>query len=371
MLTTRPTHRRTPWPLAAALLALTAAGPARTPAAIADDMDDAQEQVRAVLEGHPLSDPAKRAAVAPKAIPLVRRQAELWAEMAAARHLPAARVEPDQGGYDAMLYALGDQPTIRRIDAAAAADGGASDAAAHARVTVLRARWLTATNVGMQDNIVDALEPIDAAHPADEVLTGETFNLGAQGAAPDVQDRLVTIATETMKNPLATKLTVAANQLKLERKALAESQAKRDAVLNQPVTIAGTTISGTNLTTADLKGKVILVDFWASWCVPCRAELPHILETYKKYHGQGLEVVGVSNDYGPDPLKTFLAKTGLPWPQLFDAKAADAHELSPLAVRFGVVTLPVMIAIDRRGVCRSVTAYDGMDTLVPKLLAEK
>src|SRR6202030_478840 len=69
-----------------------------------------------------------------------------------------------------------------------------------------------------------------------------------------------------------------------------------DGMLGKPLLVAGRTTTGGKLTTADLKGKVILIDFWATWCGPCNAEIPRIRELYKTYHSQGLEIVGVDGD---------------------------------------------------------------------------
>ena len=338
----------------------------RTPAAVGDDMDDVQQQVQGVLATHTLSDPAQRTAAAPTLVPLLHRQVDLLTEMADVRHLSPERFAPQRADAEATLYLLGDKPTVARIDAAA---GGDTDAAAEAQAVQLVAKWKGSP--ADRSAVIDGLAKLDAAHPADATLTSVTFDLGGDGASPPQQTRLVTIATEQMKNPMATKLAYAANQMKLANQAEADAEAKQAALVGRPMTVAGPTVDGTPFSTADDRGKVVLVDFWATWCAPCKAELPHVLEVYKKYHDQGLDVVGVSGDFDAAPLKAYAAKAGLPWPQLFDAKAAATHDLNRLATQFGVQTLPAMFAIDRHGVCRSAKAFDEIDTLVPKLLAEK
>ena len=78
-------------------------------------------------------------------------------------------------------------------------------------------------------------------------------------------------------------------------------------------------LNGNPISVGALKGKVVLVDFWATWCGPCRGELPNVIATYKKYHADGFEIIGVSLDSERDKLDKFLKEQdGMTWPQLFD-----------------------------------------------------
>lgn len=140
--------------------------------------------------------------------------------------------------------------------------------------------------------------------------------------------------------------------------------------LNKGFAIAGKLVSGEDFTTESMKGKVVLVDFWATWCGPCMRALPEVIEMYKKYHDQGLEVVGVSCDNELAALKAFMEKrkADVPWPQVFNTAKPGWHEI---ATNLGIDGIPRMLLIDRKGVLRDIDAHEKMSEMIPKLLAEK
>ena len=102
------------------------------------------------------------------------------------------------------------------------------------------------------------------------------------------------------------------------------------------------------------RGKVVLVDFWASWCGPCVAEAPNVLEMYKGYHDKGFEVIGISLDSAKDKQKLvdFIAKENLPWPQHYDGK----YWKNEFAVRYAINSVPAMFLLDQRGMLVSTNA---------------
>lgn len=97
---------------------------------------------------------------------------------------------------------------------------------------------------------------------------------------------------------------------------------------------------------SDLRGKVVLVDFWASWCGPCRRENPHVVEMYAKYHDRGFEVFSVSLDNNKDRWKDAIAKDGLVWPNhVSDLKGWG----SAAAKLYGVNSIPSTFLLDKDG----------------------
>jgi len=104
--------------------------------------------------------------------------------------------------------------------------------------------------------------------------------------------------------------------------------------------------SGTELRLSALKGKVVLIDFWASWCAPCRKENPNVVRMYQKYRNQGFEVFSVSLDQDPDAWKGAIAKDGLVWPN----HGSDLMGWqSPLVQAYGIQGIPHTVLLNRDG----------------------
>jgi thiol-disulfide isomerase/thioredoxin len=123
---------------------------------------------------------------------------------------------------------------------------------------------------------------------------------------------------------------------------------RRLSLPGNPMQITGTLLNGKPFDQKTLQGKVVLVDFWATWCGPCVAEIPNVLEQYEKYHDQGFEVVGVSLDQERDALEKFVAEQKIPWPILFEESGGDGWQ-HPLATYYGISGIPTVVLIGRDG----------------------
>lgn len=118
------------------------------------------------------------------------------------------------------------------------------------------------------------------------------------------------------------------------------------ALMGKPIELQGYTVDGTQTELSQYKGKVVLVDFWATWCGPCRAEIPNILKNWDNYHNDGFEVIAVSVDEDLDALKTFVGEEKPPW-----TVVADNHPKNKksMAAKFGIRGIPAFILVGKDG----------------------
>ncbi len=146
-------------------------------------------------------------------------------------------------------------------------------------------------------------------------------------------------------------------------RAKAKEQVEMAEMMSRPLEMAFTAVDGRKVDLADYRGKVVLIDFWATWCGPCIAEIPNIKRVYADYRDKGFEIVGISLENakltpGDSPaqiaskleaaskkLGEFTAKEGMPWPQYFDGKWWD----NDISTKYAIRAIPAMFLIDREG----------------------
>jgi thiol-disulfide isomerase/thioredoxin len=154
------------------------------------------------------------------------------------------------------------------------------------------------------------------------------------------------------------------------------------AAKEQPLDWKFTAADGREVDFAKLRGKVVLIDFWATWCAPCVAELPHLLELYKKYHDQGLEVVGITLEFAKvtpndapeqataklakarQTLLDFAAKKELPWPHYFDGNPPE----NPYTKQFGIQGIPQVYLVNQDGKVVSKNPREKLEAEIRRLL---
>ena len=129
-------------------------------------------------------------------------------------------------------------------------------------------------------------------------------------------------------------------------------------------------ITGSPIAIKQLKGKVVVIDFWATWCGPCIAEMPRLKQLYADYHARGVEFIGVSLD-GPqaqgglDKLKAYVAENKVAWPQYYQGNGWE----SAFSSSWSINAIPAMFLIDADGNLASVDARENLETLLAKFLA--
>jgi thiol-disulfide isomerase/thioredoxin len=137
---------------------------------------------------------------------------------------------------------------------------------------------------------------------------------------------------------------------------------------NAPLDLKFKAVDGTDVDIAKLRGKVVLVDFWATWCGPCRMEMPNVVAAYNQLHKAGFEIVGVSLDQSKDKLLGYAQQAGMTWPEYFDGKGWQ-NEISR---HYGINSIPTAWLVDKKGVVRTTQARGAdLTEQVKALLAEQ
>jgi thiol-disulfide isomerase/thioredoxin len=313
-------------------------------------------QLSDVITPNLVTDETTRTALAPKILPAVKEIISLQKRI----HSSDAR-EFGSTSLEQILAALmGDQQTL--ADLRIEAQNADKKIAVSGKATLMVVEyWKNANNPIVQNKVLDNAGILAAADPDNSNLADALHSMYQIGAANrEVRDRAGEILADKMTGSRA-------------QSAKFEIEGKKElrALENQPMVITGKALDGTDFSTGQWKGKVILVDFWAVWCGPCVAGLPRIEKAYEDFHTKGLEVLGISNDFDPETLRSFLRKNPrMQWPQLFVADAANQKQWNPITRNFGIGSIPKMFLIDKKGVCRNVEPTDHLEDEILKLLRE-
>lgn len=135
---------------------------------------------------------------------------------------------------------------------------------------------------------------------------------------------------------------------------------------HRPIDLSFKAADGTEVDFKALQGKVVIVDFWASWCPPCRDEAPALAALYRRYREQGLVVVGVSLDESRKKMEAFAQQSGMEWSHYFDGRGWS----NKLTRKFAIASIPTVWVIDRDGLLVDNDARGKLEEMVPKLLSQ-
>jgi len=151
-----------------------------------------------------------------------------------------------------------------------------------------------------------------------------------------------------------------------EIQASGESMLKQLEFIGKTPDIQFTAVDGRAVDLRQLKGKVVLLDFWATWCQPCLMTLPEVQAAYGRFHAKGLEIIGISLDDDKAKVEHFVASRNMPWPEYFDGQGGQ----SKFVKSFGVEAIPALWLVDKKGVVRDINGDAGLTAKAEKLLAE-
>ena len=150
-------------------------------------------------------------------------------------------------------------------------------------------------------------------------------------------------------------------------KSLIEQRARFSELKKKPIELRFTATDGIAVDLAKLRGSVVLLDFWASWCGPCMADAPQVVKTYERLRERGFAIVGISLDQDRAAMDGALKKTGMTWPQFFDG----AGWKNKIAQQFGINSIPAAWLFDKKGMLRETALRgDELTAAIERLLAE-
>lgn len=145
----------------------------------------------------------------------------------------------------------------------------------------------------------------------------------------------------------------------------------REEIAARKATLKGTPAPGFTLNDREgnpvslesLRGQYLLLDFWASWCKPCRASMPHLKEVYARYHAKGLEILGISIDTDADAWKKAVQDDATPWLHVIDQRSGP-REASQVAGIYGVHAVPTLFLIGPDGIMLGKVEHEDLDDLL-------
>jgi len=186
-------------------------------------------------------------------------------------------------------------------------------------------------------SVMDDLVAFTNDHPDAPETAAAWFNHGAladRTDQPEIAERSLKKAIKLAEDP----------RLKSAAEGMLAQLSLRPG--KTPPDFTATTIEDKRIELTDYRGEVVLLDFWATWCAPCIAELPNVKRVYDQYHDKGFRIISISLDREKKALRQFVDKREIRWPQIYDADRASDKQIARL---YGVNAIPQMILVGRDG----------------------